>query len=158
MCVAVPQKEAHAMSRVMRANDAAGQLDMDKFDCVSAGDAYRMYKTRALRILAGKVDDSGSSLADHQLGIDMGGAQPGATPLPPPNTRDGQSMRRLRDKRQKLLYEWWTRHLASPTLVDALSTPGGATFQNGLQTVAHLDALFDRPARPSDLRGMRRDF
>ena len=90
------------------------------------------------------------------LGIDMGGGQPGAPALPPANQRDGQSMRRLYRKRQKLLFDWWIRHLASKTLTDMLAAVGSATFQNGRQTVAQLDSLFDKPAGRSELRDMNR--
>ena len=126
-----------------RFNDAAGQLDMEQFDCVSTGEPWREFKLDAIKILAGKIDDSGSSLADHQLGVDMGGPNPGAVALPAGNTRDGQHMRRLVRKRGKQLFEWYIRHLKSKTLTDMLSTPGSATFQNGRNTIAQLDVLFD---------------
>ena len=58
-----------SMSR--RHDDVQGQLDMEQFDCVSTGEKWRAYKTDALKILAGKCDSSGSSLADHMLGIDI---------------------------------------------------------------------------------------
>ena len=65
-----------SMSR--RHDDVQGQLDMEQFDCVSTGEKWRAYKSEAFKILAGKCDDSGSSLADHLLGIDMGGPNVGA--------------------------------------------------------------------------------
>ena len=65
------------------------RLDMAQCDCMSTGEPWREFKTDALKILAGKVDDSGTSLADHQLGVDMGGPNPGAVAMPPGNTRDG---------------------------------------------------------------------
>ena len=48
-----------------RMSSAAGELDMDQFDCVSTGQGWRNYKLKASRILSGVVDDSGSSLSDH---------------------------------------------------------------------------------------------
>ena len=74
--------------------------------------------------------------------------------MPAAGTRDGNHMRRLLRKRSKLLYEWWICHLRSKTLTDMLSVPGGATFQNGLNTMTQLDALFDKPANRSELRKM----
>ncbi len=114
-----------------RVDDVSTTLDMEQFDCVSTGEKWREFKTDALKHLSGKCDDSGSSLADHMLQIDMGSA--GGAAFPPGNTRDGASMRRLFDKRQKLLFQWWLRHLASKTLTDMLAVPGSATFQNGRQ-------------------------
>ena len=86
-----------SMSR--RHDDVHTQLDMEQFDCVSTGEKWRAYKSEAFKILAGKCDDSGSSLADHLLGMDMGGPNAGAPPFPPANQRDGQSMRRLYRRR-----------------------------------------------------------
>ena len=143
-----------SMSR--RIDEVQGQLDMEQFDCVSSGEKWRAYKQGAFKILAGRCDDSGSSLADHLLGIDMGGPSPGAPAFPAANNRDGQSMRRLYRKRSKLLFDWWIRHLKSQTLGDMLATVGSATFQDGRQTVAQLDALFDKPAGRSELREMNR--
>ena len=143
-----------SMSR--RHDDVQTQLDMEQFDCVSTGEKWRAYKSEAFKILAGKCDDSGSSLADHLLGIDMEGPGVGAPPFPPANQRDGQSMRRLHRKRAKLLFDWWIRHLKSKTLTDMLATVGSATFQDGRRTVAQLDSLFDKPAGRSELREMNR--
>ena len=83
---------------------------------------WRDYKLRASRILAGKVDDSASSLADAQIDADMGGAL--GPPLPPAGNADGRTMDGGMDgaatygrtKRNKVLFEWWTRHLASQTV------------------------------------------
>ena len=72
--------------------------------------------------------------------------------MPPGNTRDGTSMRRLFRKRGKLLFEWFIRHLKSKALTDMLSVPGGPTFQNGRVALQQLDALFDKPASRSELR------
>ena len=124
---------ASQTSMSKRIDEVQSQLDMEQFDCVSTGEKWRAYNLEAFKILAGKCDDSGSSLADHLLGIDMGGGQPGAPALPPANQRDGQSMRRLLRKRQKLLFDWWIRHLASKTLTDMLAAVGSPTFQNGRQ-------------------------
>ena len=134
--LSLPVASQSLMSK--RFSDAAGQLDMEQFDCVSTGEPWREFKTDSLKILAGKLDDSGTSLADHMLGVDMGGPNAGAVPMPPGNTRDGTSMRRLFRKRGKLLFEWFIRHLKSKALTDMLSVPGGATFQNGRATLQQL--------------------
>ena len=161
---------ASQTSMSKRIDEVQSQLDMEQFDCVSTGEKWRAYKSEAFKILAGKCDDSGSSLADHLLGIDMGGPNVGAPAFPPANQRDGQSMRRLFRKRQKLLFDWWVRrklsHVggfdccsstgASKTLTDMLAAVGSATFQNGRQTVAQLESLFDKPAGRSELRKMNR--
>ena len=75
MMLSLPVAPQSLMSK--RFDDAAGQLDMAQFDCVSTGEPWREFKTDAIKILAGKLDDSGTSLADHQLGVDMGGAGSG---------------------------------------------------------------------------------
>ena len=147
---------ASQTSMSKRVDDVSTTLDMEQFDCVSTGEKWREFKTDALKHLSGKCDDSGSSLADHMLQIDMGGAGAAAPAMPPGNTRDGATMRRLFNKRQKLLFQWWIRHLASKTLTDMLAAPGSATFQNGLATLAQLDTLFDKPAGRSELREMNR--
>ena len=115
---------ASQTSMSKRIDEVQSQLDMEQFDCVSTGEKWRAYKSEAFKVLAGKVDDSGSSLADHLLGIDMGGPAVGAPPFPPANQRDGQSMRRLHRKRAKQLFDWWVRHLASKTLTDMLAAVG----------------------------------
>ena len=46
-----------------RVNEVPSQLDMEAFDCKSAGPAWRAWRRGALRILAGRVDKSGCSLA-----------------------------------------------------------------------------------------------
>ena len=150
----LPLLVASQTSMSKRVDDVANTLDMEQFDCVSSGEKWREFKTDALKHLSGKCDDSGSSLADHMLQIDMGGA--GGAAFPPGNTRDGASMRRLFNRRQKLLFQWWIRHLASKTLTDMLAAPGSATFQNGIATLAQLDTLFDKPAGRSELREMNR--
>ena len=91
MMLSLPVASQSSMSA--RFDNAQGSLDLEQFDCVSTGEKWREYKTDALKVLAGKCDDSGSSLADHMLRVDMGGAGPGAVVMPAGNTRDGQHMR-----------------------------------------------------------------
>ena len=78
MCVCAAALAEQSVNMSSRFNDAAGQLDMEQYDCVSAGEPWRNYKLRARRILAGKVDDSSSSLADAMANLDMGGTAAGA--------------------------------------------------------------------------------
>ena len=139
-----------------RMSSAAGELDMDQFDCVSTGQGWRNYKLKASRILSGVVDDSGSSLSDHMIDADMGGANAPLNALPNAPVNDARSMARLRAKRSKKLFEWWVRHLLDTTLQDLLSAPGSATFQNDQATVAYLDNIFDRAARRSDVKILER--
>ena len=139
-----------------RMSSAAGELDMDQFDCVSTGQGWRNYKLKASRILSGVVDDSGSSLSDHMIDADMGGANAPLNALPNAPVNDARNMARLRAKRSKKLFEWWVRHLLDTTLQDLLSAPGSATFQNGQATVAYLDNIFDRAARRSDVKMLER--
>ena len=80
MMLSLPVASQSSMSA--RFDNAQGSLDLEQFDCVSTGEKWREYKTDALKVLAGKCDDSGSSLADHMLGVDMGGPNPGAIPMP----------------------------------------------------------------------------
>ena len=47
-----------------RVKDVPSQLDIEQFDCISSGEVYRAWRRSALRVLSGKVDKSGSSLAD----------------------------------------------------------------------------------------------
>ena len=75
-----------------RVNDTE-TLDTEPFDCISGGPAYRRWKGKALQILAGKTDESASSLADHALDQDMGGAAVGAPALP--GGAQGVKMQRL---------------------------------------------------------------
>ena len=93
MMLSLPVASQSSMSA--RFDNAQGSLDLEQFDCVSTGEKWREYKTDALKVLAGKCDDSGSSLADHMLGVDMGGPNPGAIPMPAAGTRDENHMRRL---------------------------------------------------------------
>ena len=53
--------------------DDANVHDVEPFDCIHSGEPYREFKKRALQHLASVLDESGSSLADHLLDIDMGG-------------------------------------------------------------------------------------
>jgi len=75
---------ASQTSMSKRVDDVSTTLDMEQFDCVSTGEKWREFKTDALKHLSGKCDDSGSSLADHMLQIDMGGAG-AAAPAPKVN-------------------------------------------------------------------------
>ena len=43
------------------------------FDGITLGETYRQYRKLLLDEAAGTTDESGSSLADHLLDIDMGG-------------------------------------------------------------------------------------
>ena len=79
--------------------------DVKPFDCVSSGQVYRDFKNAALRFLAGVLDESGSSLADHAIDVDMGGAAAGAPPLPPVTAAVQRSkMQRFRVVRSKKLF------------------------------------------------------
>ena len=62
--------------------DDIDSLDIEPFACIEGGIKYRRWRGEALQYLAGTVDESGSSLADHALDIDMGGAGAGAPAMP----------------------------------------------------------------------------
>ena len=48
----------------------------------STGKAYRLWRQAMRNYLSGQADKSGSSCADHIVGLDMGGANNGAPALP----------------------------------------------------------------------------
>ena len=52
------------------------------FPSHGGGEKYRKWRRDLMRVAAGRTDKSGSSLADHLLDIDMGGAGAGAPALP----------------------------------------------------------------------------
>ena len=52
------------------------------FDGITLGETYRQYRKLLLDEAAGTTDESGSSLADHLLDIDMGGGGVGAPAMP----------------------------------------------------------------------------
>ena len=72
------------------------------FDGVTAGEGYRTYRRKLLVEGAGITDESGGSLADHLLGIDIGGVNG-----PPIQTGGaaGDKMVRLRSARAKKAYK-----------------------------------------------------
>ena len=137
------------MSR--RANDDE-QHDIKPFDCVTSGQAYRDFKNAALRHLAGTVDESGSSLADHAIDVDMGGAQAGAPALPPVGQATQRTkMLRLRTVRSKKLYAWLVRHLSDESTCKMLGQVGGPYFQDGQAVLRYLD-MYDTAIKQTDVR------
>ena len=65
----------------MTSNNDKDDIYKFSFDGITLGEAYRQYRKLLLDEAAGTTDESGSSLADHLLDIDMGGAGVGAPPL-----------------------------------------------------------------------------
>ena len=123
------------------------------FDGVTAGEAYRSYRRKLLVEGAGITDESGCSLADYLLGVDMGGA---AGP-PIPAGAPGAKMVRLRSSRAKKACKLILDTQASQDIVfvfsDAVPAGGGAPvyFQNGLACLNYLDAGFDTALTQSEI-------
>ena len=137
------------MSR--RAHDDE-KYDIKPFDCVSSGQVYRDFKNAALRFLAGILDESGSSLANHAIDDDMGGAAAGAPALPNANQAVQRTkMLRLRTVRSKKLYAWLVRHLEDESTCKMLGQVGGPYFQNGQAVLAYLD-MYDTAILQTDVR------
>ena len=59
----------------------------NKFDA-TAGEVYRAWRLDLLNAAANVLDASGSSLADFFLGIDMGGPEEDAIPMPEEEERE----------------------------------------------------------------------
>ena len=128
--------------------------DVKPFDCVSSGQVYRDFKNAALRFLAGVLDESGSSLADHAIDVDMGGAAAGAPPLPPVTAAVQRSkMQRFRVVRSKKLFAWLVRHLEDESTCKMLGQVGGPYFQDGQATLAYLD-MYDTAIKQTDVRDL----
>ena len=94
---------------------------------------------------ASKVDESGSSLADHLLDVDMGGAGAAA---PAMSAADVAKMQRLRNGRARASYGIIIRHIVDSDLVAILS---GSYFQQGQGALQFLNTAYDTQIRPSDL-------
>jgi len=100
-----------------------------------------------LNLCASKVDESGSSLADHLLDVDIGGALAGA---PEMATAAGEvpKMQRLRKGRARAAYGIIVRHIVDTDLVAILSANH---FQQGQEALRFLNTAYDTAIRPSDL-------
>ena len=73
------------------------------FDGITLGETYRQYRKLLLDEAAGTTDESGSSLADHLLDIDMGGGGVGAPAMP--GGAHAAKFQRLRLTRAKKSYK-----------------------------------------------------
>ena len=74
----------------MTSNNDKDDIYKFSFDGITLGEAYRQYRKLLLDEAAGTTDESGSSLSDHLLDIDMGGGGVGAPPMAPgPRSSDG---------------------------------------------------------------------
>ena len=89
------------------------------FDGVSSGTSYRLYRKALLNEAAGTTDESGSSLADHYLDTDMGGAAAGAMPMP--GGAAGQKFVRLQRSRRRCIAARGVQATAKTVLNDSLS-------------------------------------
>ena len=67
-----------------------------------------------LNFCSSKVDESGSSIADHLLDVDMGGAGPGA-PAMPTTAAELTKMQRLRSGRARSAYGIIIKHILLDT-------------------------------------------
>lgn len=106
-----------------------------------------------MRVSAGRVDKSGSTLADYLRDVDMGGAGPGAPPLPGGASQWSNEMISLRLARPKTAYALITQHL---TNADELKIVGEGTvyFQDGLATLRMLDSKYDTPLKLTEVRAL----
>ena len=123
------------------------KYEFSRFDGVS-GEPYRRWRRELLNFCASKVDESGSSLADHLLDVDMGGALPGA-PAMPTAAGEVSKMQRLRNGRARAAYGIIVRHIVDTDLVAILSANH---FQQGQEALRFLNTAYDTAVRPSDLR------
>ena len=70
-----PQTSRRAMSSRAGRDE---HHDFNPFDCLEGGERYRQWRREYMNYEASKIDDSGSSRADHLNDIDMGGGAVGA--------------------------------------------------------------------------------
>jgi len=87
----------------MTSNNDKDDIYKFSFDGITLGEAYRQYRKLLLDEAAGTTDESGSSLADHLLDIDMGGAGAGAPVMV--GGLHGPKFQRLRMTRAKKSYK-----------------------------------------------------
>ncbi len=94
----------HAQLCRMTARASSEKQAFEAFNCTATGEPFRVWKRALFNHCAGKIDKSGSSVADHLLDIDMGGGGVGAPPMPPGAGVAAVDMQRLRPARAKLAY------------------------------------------------------
>ena len=117
------------------------------------GEAFRKFRRNLLSYAAGKVDESGSSVSDYLLDIDMGGGGVGAPAIPNNPASDFAKMTRLRNGRTRLAYGLIYDHCVSENTKSILYA---TCFQNGRAALQYLEGLYDTPVMLSDLREMDR--
>ena len=121
------------------ASSSKGKEYSFSFDGVSSGASYRLYRKALLNEAAGTTDESGSSLADHYLDTDMGGAAAGAMAIP--GRAAGQKFVRLQRSRAKKAFQLLIATQQNPDLVAILSE--SPYFQDGRASLLYLDTTFD---------------
>ena len=123
------------------------KYEFSRFDGAS-GEPYRRWRRELLNRCAGNVYESGSSLADHLLDVDMGGAGP-AVPAMPTAAGEVSKMQRLRNGRARAACSVIIQHIADPSLVAILSAN---QFQRGQDALRFLSTTYDTMIPPSELR------
>ena len=116
------------------------------FDGITLGETYRQYRKLLLDEAAGTTDESGSSLADHLLDIDMGGGGAGAPAMP--GGANAAKFARLRLTRAKKSYRLVVLTQSSSDVRTMLSA---AHFQDGRAAIMTLDAMFNTGLLQSDI-------
>jgi len=122
------------------------KFDFIRFDG-SSGERYRRWRRELMNFCASKTDESGSSVADYLLDMDMGGGAHGA-PAMPAAASEAAKMTRLRSGRARTAYGIIVRHIADADLVAILSTNH---FQQGQEALNFLNVAYDTTIRASDL-------
>ena len=130
----------------MTSNNDKDDIYKFSFDGITLGEAYRQYRKLLLDEAAGTTDESGSSLADHLLDIDMGGAGVGAPVMV--GGLHGPKFQRLRMTRAKKSYKLVVLTQASKDVRAMLSA---AHFQDGRASIMTLDAMFNTGLLQSDI-------
>ena len=128
----------------MANNDA--KFDFIRFDGLS-DEPYRRWRRELINFCASKTDESGSSVADYLMDMDMGGGANGARAML--NAAAEAANVAGQAGRARTAYGIIVRHIADADLVAILSA---THFQQGQEALNFLNVAYDTAIRASDLR------
>ena len=132
--------------------DKDSDFDFTPYDCNSAG--WDGYLEEKMSYFAGVVDDRGSSLADCLLGIDEGGPNAGAPPLPAGAAAQAKAIA-ARRKRLKVLYQKEYKHITDPSVKTHLYNNH---FNDGPACHVYIMAISQKPIGRLELRILDKKF
>lgn len=145
-----------ALCKFVNACDSNGKpYDFLPLDTLNPTKDWKRF-TRDLLAHCGSItDDSGSSVADHFLGIDMGGPAAGAPVLPGGAAAAAVKMQRLERNRRSKSYAEIYKYVLDDDVREVLRT---THLGRGRDCYTYLEGLYDRPITTAELKRLRGEW